>query len=539
MFLTGTTSPNLYAQTVNDSLSFYNSRITQPKDKNDLASAYRFYTAYKKFSIKEEKPLGTVYALRQLAEIQKQLGYLDESELLNTEILEILNDLETSEIAIQYKGGAYNHLGMIYRSRKNYDQALQFYELAKGITDNPERLTYIHNNAGFVYLKKKNYEKAAIQFQLAHDKSLLTTDSIQIARSLDNLGFTESILRNPDAVSKLQKALSLRKKIKYSSGIQTSLEHLSEHYALKNDTTKALNYAQEALLLAESTEDLKKIESALALNIKLGRNRLAPRYIQIKDSLSGLKDVQRSNFNYYVSLYSEKEKELQKSELLSTQRKNINLIIALVGILLLIIAVFLYFIQRSRHRKKILQQVYDTESRISKKVHDEIANDVFQFMTKLQSNIPTDTILIDELETIYHKTRNISKEYDILDSTKTFKVELEGLFMNYQTSATNVVVRNLSNIEWDKYSEIEKETIYKVLQELLINMKKHSLASLVLISFEKTRSNILIQYSDNGAGCDLKKSTGLTNVTTRIESLSGKIEFETQKEEGFKARITI
>ncbi len=73
----------------------------------------------------------------------------------------------------------------------------------------------------------------------------------------------------------------------------------------------------------------------------------------------------------------------------------------------------------------------------------------------------------------------------------------------------------------------------------MVNMKKHSKASLVALSFSETKNKINISYTDNGLGTNLKKSTGLLNVENRISSIKGTIIFESEINKGFKVKITM
>ena len=50
---------------------------------------------------------------------------------------------------------------------------------------------------------------------------------------------------------------------------------------------------------------------------------------------------------------------------------------------------------------------------------------------------------------------------------------------------------------------------------------------------------MLISYSDNGVGCDLKKNTGLHNTENRIQSINGIISFESEHNKGFKSKISV
>lgn len=180
-----------------------------------------------------------------------------------------------------------------------------------------------------------------------------------------------------------------------------------------------------------------------------------------------------------------------------------------------------------------------TETRISKKVHDEVANDVYHIMTKLQSSAMVNEEVLDDLEDIYVKTRDISKENSALNVKENFGELLNDLLVSYNGEKVNVVTRNLSKIDWNAISELKKTSVYRVLQELMTNMKKHSEASLVALTFEKVKKKIVIKYSDNGVGCKVVKNSGLLNVENRIVSLNGTITFESKLNKGFKVKITI
>jgi len=73
----------------------------------------------------------------------------------------------------------------------------------------------------------------------------------------------------------------------------------------------------------------------------------------------------------------------------------------------------------------------------------------------------------------------------------------------------------------------------------MTNMKKHSNASVVAITFIKNKNKVLINYKDNGDGCELKKHVGLQNVENRIISINGNITFESRTNEGFNAQIIV
>lgn len=116
----------------------------------------------------------------------------------------------------------------------------------------------------------------------------------------------------------------------------------------------------------------------------------------------------------------------------------------------------IYFLIKTKHKKDTLQQVYNTEKRISKKVHDEVANDMYQVITKLQSNAHTSEELLDDLEDIYLKTRDVSKANSTIDFSSPFEDVLNDLLLSYKSDATNIFTKGISTINWNAISNLKK-----------------------------------------------------------------------------------
>jgi len=96
-------------------------------------------------------------------------------------------------------------------------------------------------------------------------------------------------------------------------------------------------------------------------------------------------------------------------------------------------------------------------------------------------------------------------------------------------------------VEMASIAKEKQIELYRILQELMVNMRKHSDATLVAITFKNEDSHVRINYSDNGKGLDLKElkfKNGLKNVETRIKSIHGTITFDTTMHNGFKAAIS-
>jgi signal transduction histidine kinase len=188
------------------------------------------------------------------------------------------------------------------------------------------------------------------------------------------------------------------------------------------------------------------------------------------------------------------------------------------------------------------QQVgYETETRIAKKLHDELANEVFQTLSFVQTQPlePNREDLLNALDRLYDKTRNISKEHESIQTGKHFSEDIKSMMSVFQSKNVNVLVKD-TGMDWAGMPNDIQILWYRVVQELLVNMKKHSRASLVVLQFEEEKHQWKLRYSDNGIGFNTKNCTGgLQNVENRIFAVLGSISFDSEPDKGLKINLTI
>ncbi len=243
---------------------------------------------------------------------------------------------------------------------------------------------------------------------------------------------------------------------------------------------------------------------------------------------------QFANRKYYYKSY------LQKYELAQTKNYLYITFMLLIGGMASLVIVAI----RRRNREKIKTISYETETRIAKKIHDELANDVFNALTYAESQNLNEhdkkETLLDTLDTIYHRTRNISQENSEIHTDARFAVQLSELLQQYQSDTVRVILKNFSSVDWDVIKKESKIALYRVLQELMVNMKKHSRCSFVALTFEMQKNQLLVVYKDNGVGAELLKSKkGLQNAENRMDAINGRITFDTEVQKGFQAEIII
>ena len=104
-----------------------------------------------------------------------------------------------------------------------------------------------------------------------------------------------------------------------------------------------------------------------------------------------------------------------------------------------------------------------------------------------------------------------------------------------------LIIRGEETINWNKLKAEEKIVLYRVLQELMVNMKKHSGATLVALVFTAEKNKIRVSYSDNGRGTKsslLERGNGIKNLHNRLKTVNGNIIFDTEGK-GLKAEISL
>ncbi|CAH8283445.1 hypothetical protein EV196_102403 [Mariniflexile fucanivorans] len=513
---------------------------------DSLLNAYTYYQEHKSLNVALKDSLGILRDLRFMSSIQYNLGLVHESEGTAVEAITIVDALKQNEETLQSKIGLYNHLGIVYNELGNYNAAIDLYDKLLKLTTNSSYLNIIHNNKANTFKEQKNFKPALKEFQIVYDNSLKIQDTLQMARSLSNLGFVKGKLNNAEALTDMRNALSFRKQKNDIHGLFSSYMAMSEYYKDRNDMKKVKYYAQQAYNISQQTKNpLERLE-ALSFLVETEGSRKIIEYKLLSDSISNAKQINENKYAFVKYNYFQKEKEARDIELkfkeseLKAEKEKLNKTIyksiVVIGVLF---TVFLYFIIKSIHKKDKIQEVYNTETRISKKVHDEVANDIYHIMTKLQSKDNSKDKILDDLEHVYLKTRDISKENNIIDVHENYSELLKDLLFSYKNDSINVITKNKSNVNWDNLSDLKKITLFRVLQELMTNMRKHSKASLVALNFNQSGNKITIDYKDNGVGCDLVKHNGLHNTENRMATINGRITFESKPENGFKVQIII
>ncbi|WP_146059547.1 tetratricopeptide repeat-containing sensor histidine kinase [Flavobacterium urumqiense] len=485
-----------------------------------------------------------------MAIIQQNEGDYSSSETTATEAL-LLFQKDTNPA---YKCSLFNILGINYENLYDYNNAVYYYNQAYNQADNELQKAVLKNNIAVVYMDKEDYRRSINILLPLTLKKEIPNGAENNARALDNLGYSYFLIGNAKSLDYLNQSLKIRKQIKDNFGIMASYIHFSEFYK-DSKPKKSYNYARLAYEKATEINSVNTRLKSLALLVEssIGNEskKFSMLHLHINDSINKVRQKARNQFAK-IKYDSKKEKEdnlklkSQKAEnaLQLEQQKNRNLLLYFVVGIIIMISIFISNFLVAKNKRERIITSYNTEIRIAKKLHDELANDVYQTMafaeTQDLSTGHNKEVLLNNLDTIYSRTRNISKENSIVETGAHFLPNLKEMMSGFNTNEVNILTNGIDSINWATVENNKKITIYRVLQELLVNMKKHSQCNLVVLTFKKNENKLQIEYSDNGIGAtfDEKKSrNGLQNVENRIQAIKGTVTFDTKSNKGFKVTI--
>ncbi|HEX7846261.1 MAG TPA: tetratricopeptide repeat protein, partial [Chitinophagaceae bacterium] len=435
----------------------------------------------------------------------------------------------------------YNLLGRNSQNLENYDDALKYYDLAIRFNNVSQYEVTFLNNKALTFQAKQEYDKAIAIYQSILDTT--KENQAEYPRVLSNLARTKWLAdSNYNATNELLAALAIRKREKDDLGLNASYSHLSDYYS-KSRPDSALLYAErmyEVALKNNSPNDQVEALDKLTRLSPRNQNSYFSAYQHLSDSIQDAKNA--ANNKFALIRY---ETEKSKADNLSLQRDNTRQRVLTVGIAVaafaLITTLLLWF---RRRRQKIKQEaekaIQESKLKTSQKIHDVVANGLYRIMNGLEHK---DTIekepLINEIEVLYERSRNISYE-DIIDEYADYNNQVHQLLTSFANEHTKVIVVGNQQTFWNHVGATQKHELQLVLNEIMVNMKKHSRAKNVVIHFKQEERMAYIHYKDDGTGfpAAMEFGNGLNNTVSRIKSLNGEVSFGKSGGEGVSIEIS-
>lgn len=529
--------------------ALYNEALTY-LDRGVADSAFLVFENAKNIFLEHKDSLNVANCLINMAITQKDQGDYFGAQETALEAIDYLNTYNPKHHI--YLSTNYNNLGVATNALGDKDRAINFYNLAVKFAEDSALIRTYRGNLGRLYQEKRDYSRAiSIYSAILQEENKGTTDFARILTNYATAMWQYHKSYNP--VKDLTHALSIRKQKNDLWGQNSSYAYLSDYYEkIKPDSS--LYFAQKQYAIAKVINSANDQVSALKRLIRLSSIDSSRVYFSVYQRLTdSIQQARAAAKNQFALIRYEVEKN--KADNLRLEKENAekqNRLVrqraitgASIFLLILVVGGGTLWYKRRKQRLELEAQnkVKETQLNLSKKVHDVVANDIYRVMTEVEYKDDLDREgLLDKLEVIYNQSRDISHNVELEPTIEIpYNEQVSTLLRSFATDHRRVSIAGNDVEQWAGISKRIKNEVKYVLQELMVNMKKHSQAEQVVVRFEKSHQQLKIFYKDNGLGISKERSkgTGLANTVSRIENLGGEIIFASEPGKGLSITANI
>jgi two-component system, sensor histidine kinase LadS len=214
--------------------------------------------------------------------------------------------------------------------------------------------------------------------------------------------------------------------------------------------------------------------------------------------------------------------------------------------------------QRKQNLNALALGMETEQRRIAQELHDGLGGSIAAAKFKLEKILSEKNSkdaslgeLVGELSTIHQELREIAHNLMPKHLHKQgLLAAIEQLVRQMEAAAPKLQIRFFNNADLNELNELASVYLYRIVQELLANLLKHSAATEAYLQFVKQENGLLLTLEDNGKGFDLAGEhsplaaggggIGLANIRYRVEdALGGKFQVETAPGRGCLTTIEL
>jgi two-component system sensor histidine kinase UhpB len=211
--------------------------------------------------------------------------------------------------------------------------------------------------------------------------------------------------------------------------------------------------------------------------------------------------------------------------------------------------------ERLTKQREITDAVLTAQEKEREIIGTELNENLNQLLVVIKWNVQMaktdkdkrDICLENSAEYLDHVINEIRKMYKTLVIPN---INITGLFDNLNNLRQDL--NKVHSIKFDFYNEgIDEEEdlgkdlqidIFRIVQEQLNNIIKHSHATHATIHLSRKANEIILAVADNGKGCNLskeKKGVGIINITSRTELYGGRVLIASKPGKGYELKVVI
>lgn len=490
-------------------------------------------------------------------------------QLLHT--AEETKDIETQVRAKILIGWAYMELG------QNRDALNWFFNAEKLQKNLPQKQwqPFLYSDIAAVYNEFKQNDSAEFYIKKSLNEALQKNDLSYLANTYFIYGGICSDMGEiAKAETLLKKGLHVREIIGDPFYIVSDVYQMGLFYADNKEADKGIAVLREGISMATKSglfEKLPILYSALARNYKLSGNYV--QYSSALDTLIMLKDSLYKKNSADALAEMQTKYEVQKKENTIIQqhydlaKKNL-FIYTISGLLAITLLSGFFFFQNRRKNQRLKLQAIEIEQkkklthavmkaeederkRIAEDLHDSVAQKMVVAKLNLEA-LGNELEFSDQKKIIFNNINMLLKEsttevrslshsmmphaferYGLINSVKDFldKIHKKNLKINFNAEGDFSIIKENKSL-----------LIYRIIQECIQNVLKHSSATRLDISMICVNNEADIMIEDNGCGFntdEINYGTGLKNIQSRTAFLNGKSDINSTPGKGTVVAIYI
>ncbi|CAL2075778.1 ATP-binding protein [Tenacibaculum sp. 190524A02b] len=518
--------------------------------------------------IKEKKDssyLGDIYRISGIA--NRRLGNIEKALVFNQKAYEIYVKLKDS----LYMAHVNHNIAVMYRNFKEYKKSIFYGKKSITINKKIERnigLGYNHNNIALSFLGLKKIDSTLYYLKKARSYFLMSNYKEGLNRV--NMVHADILIREGKYTKGLTyylESLKYRESQNYKQEITSLSVKLSRVYLKLKQYKTAEKYINKALHTAHQESYLRYIGSAYKVKAEIleATNRYKKAYKSItlyhkyKDSIiniDNVKKIQKIELTHgfrkekikdSIQLVKEREVAETKVELLKAENKIHKQRVVFGGLGLIIIFSLAYLIRyrkftlekqklQAQFSKELINSQEEERSRLASELHDSVGQKLMLLskQTKNQKEENLGILADSTLEEIRSISRGL---YPATFERIGITASIQSMINEVDANTNLFFTTEIDNI--DKLLPKENALhLYRIIQEILSNIIKHSKAKSVSISISKKENRIETIIEDNGEGFELSEklnsntSLGMKTLFERSRIIKSKLFFNNRANKG-------
>jgi len=459
-------------------------------------------------------------------------------------------DLLESVNAIPELSSAYDNYGVIKEMEEQLDSAKFYYNRSLSIKQSLNDsigIPYSLNKLAGAYLLEGNHSQAKAYFDQAYINRKNREDNYGIVENLSMYGdYFQSTATWDSSAFYYNSCIVKSYVIAYPYIRQYCYQQLTQVYVAQGNFEKAL--------------------------------RAKTRYAELKDSLNSetrTKEIALLETRFETEK-KEKEnlklkQETAKQELAISDQRSVIIGLSLGALILLMIAFFV--IQRNNQKARtekdaaiiserekgleaIINAAEEERKRIAKDLHDGIVQTLTGLRLKWDREVRGLSGIEDNqriglrssigiLDDAIAETRTISHQMMPRTLSESGLIPAMEDMLEKSLGQTDIAIEfEHHRMVGKRFDESKEISIYRICQELVNNIIKHSEAEAVSVQLLATKTHLVLVVEDNGKGFEYSDTSnrngiGLMNISSRAAAVQGEVNYQPSPEQGTVATIRI